>query len=59
MPATRFGGGVGDFKVFAKGAGFEFDLRDALRRLMYQFVEPLGVSSNKNPPSIGFSRVEN
>jgi len=26
---------------------------------MDQFVEPLGVSSNKNPPSIGFSRVEN
>jgi len=24
---------------------------------MDQFVEPLGVSSNENPPSIGFSRV--
>jgi hypothetical protein len=29
------------------------------RQLMDQFVEPLGVNSNKNPPSIGSSRVEN
>jgi len=26
---------------------------------MDQFVEPLGVSSNENPSSIGFRRVEN
>jgi len=61
--------------VFAKGAGVDpfvlsanrrrakvprkFDLRGAFRRLMNEFVEPLGVSSNENPPSTGFSRVEN
>jgi hypothetical protein len=26
---------------------------------MDQFVDRLGVSSDENPPSIGFSRVEN
>jgi len=26
---------------------------------MDEFVEPIDVSSNENPPSIGFGRIEN
>ena len=35
------------------------DLLGAFRRLMDQFVDRLGVSSDEDPPSIVFSRVEN
>ena len=60
---------------FAKGAGVDhwgrsanrrrakvtrkFDLKGAFRRLMDQFDEPLGVSSNENPTIDRLSRVEN
>jgi hypothetical protein len=32
----------------------KFGRLGACRRLMEQFVEPLGVGSDENPPSIGF-----
>jgi hypothetical protein len=37
----------------------KFDLQGAFRRLMDQFVDPLGVSSNEDPAIDQLSRVEN